>query len=405
MAKLFKIVSSLFAILFTISLVLIFTLEIAIRLSNGTYLGYRAATQEWLLLEYPKNAVNIDGPYVFDDGNKYAFYIENNDLKEPTARKVNIDNSIVVPLDVENKGDDFAFNVTLKKQIERSALTFKAPNKLVVISDLEGDFKAAKALLISAGVINEKLEWQFGTGHLVLLGDIVDRGMNVVPLLWLIYDLESQAKKVGGDVHYVLGNHERYLLDGRAKSADDKYLGSARATNLSLEELWGENSELGLWLRSKPAAIKIGDLLFVHGGISPKVLAQAPTLHFIDERVKHHLLIGNTVQRTISDDILHDNDGILFYRNLVDGINSDINGPKASMAHVIDVLTHFDVEKIVIGYTLVENISFDFQEKVIRVDVDHASGNQQALYIEDNAYWRVFANGNKQLLPLSVSKH
>src|SRR3546814_7468717 len=32
-------------------------------------------------------------------------------------------------------------------------------------------------------------------------------------------------------------------------------------------------TELGRWLRSKPVLVKVGDTLFAHGGISPRVLA------------------------------------------------------------------------------------------------------------------------------------
>ena len=83
----------------------------------------------------------------------------------------------------------------------------------------------------------------------MLLGDMVDRGINVVPLLWLVYKLEAEALSSGGKIHYVLGNHERYLLDGRVKSAAKKYKGSFRVTGLSPTSLWSEDSELGSGFR------------------------------------------------------------------------------------------------------------------------------------------------------------
>jgi len=56
-------------------------------------------------------------------------------------------------------------------------------------------------LLQVNGVIDHALNWSYSSGHLVLIGDMVDRGNNVVPLLWLIYKLEGEAKLAGGDVH------------------------------------------------------------------------------------------------------------------------------------------------------------------------------------------------------------
>ena len=65
-------------------------------------------------------------------------------------------------------------------------------------------------------------------------------------------------QNINSDTHpkFILGNHERYLLDGRVKSAAKKYYGTFRTTGMSSRELWPENSELGMWLRSKPVMLK-----------------------------------------------------------------------------------------------------------------------------------------------------
>jgi hypothetical protein len=56
-------------------------------------------------------------------------------------------------------------------------------------------------------VDNDSLDWTYGSGYLVLIGDMVDRGTNVVPLLWLIYKLEAQAQLARGNIHYILGSN------------------------------------------------------------------------------------------------------------------------------------------------------------------------------------------------------
>ena len=43
---------------------------------------------------------------------------------------------------------------------------------------------------------------------MVFLGDLFDRGNDVVRTLWFIYRLEREARKQGGAIHVVLGNHE-----------------------------------------------------------------------------------------------------------------------------------------------------------------------------------------------------
>jgi hypothetical protein len=84
----------------------------------------------------------------------------------------------------------------------------KKVNKLIAISDIEGNFMAFTETAAANGVIDTNFNWTFGEGHLVLTGDFFDRGTQVTEVLWLIYSLEEKAKDAGGYVHYILGNHE-----------------------------------------------------------------------------------------------------------------------------------------------------------------------------------------------------
>ena len=78
------------------------------------------------------------------------------------------------------------FKVSLRKDYPRSELSIPSPKKLFAISDLEGEFDTMVHLLKANGIMDEALNWSYGSGHLVLIGDMVDRGTNVVPLLWLL---------------------------------------------------------------------------------------------------------------------------------------------------------------------------------------------------------------------------
>lgn len=68
------------------------------------------------------------------------------------------------------------------------------PDKIVAISDIEGNFYGFSNFLIAYNVIDANYNWTFSNGHLILNGDFVYRGNNVVPVLWLIYKLEKQHK-------------------------------------------------------------------------------------------------------------------------------------------------------------------------------------------------------------------
>ena len=60
---------------------------------------------------------------------------------------------------------------------------------IVVVSDVEGDFSWFRYFLQKNRIVDRQLTWTFGKGHLVLLGDYFDRGTDVLPCLWLAYQL------------------------------------------------------------------------------------------------------------------------------------------------------------------------------------------------------------------------
>jgi hypothetical protein len=100
---------------------------------------------------------------------------------------------------------------------------FPMPEKLIAISDIEGNFAAFRDFLINNGVINNENQWVFGSGHLVLNGDFFDRGLNVTECLWFIYHLEQEAVKNGGYVHFILGNHEIMNMNDDIRYVRNKY--------------------------------------------------------------------------------------------------------------------------------------------------------------------------------------
>ena len=123
-------------------------------------------------------------------------------------------------------------------------------------------------ILQANGVIDKDLNWKFGKGHLVYLGDAFDRGDRVTELLWHLFTLEKQAEKAGGMVHVLLGNHDDMVLSGDQRYMNEKYRKVEELTKTNYSDLYSENSVLGKWLRNKPVMITINDILFVHGGIS-----------------------------------------------------------------------------------------------------------------------------------------
>ena len=392
--KILKIITAL--ILLTIISIVVFTCFFPVRIADGRILGYSKNEGEYLFLQYQNIPVHHDGPYLLDNNNnkRSALYVNGDGITPSKFLQKEIENSIEIFVD---NNAETKFIVPLRKNYKRSKLIIPNPKKLLAISDLEGEFDIMVKLLQANDVIDNSLNWSYGSGHLVLIGDMVDRGTNVVPLLWLIYKLEAEAKLAGGNVHFILGNHERYLLDGRTKSANSKYYGTFRTIGMSQRELWSKKSELGRWLRSKPVMLKIGNTLFLHAGVSPKILNLHPTLQSIDKEAEHNFAIGDVIRRTINDHVIHDADGIIFYRGLARNKGDDFS-KKASDEHVKQILKEFKVDRIAIGHTIAEHVGYDYDGKVIRVDVHHSAKVSEGLFIENDSLWRVNDKGNKSML-------
>ena len=140
--------------------------------------------------------------------------------------------------------------------------------KIAALSDIHGQYDLVIKLFKNNKIIDDNLNWSFGEGHLVITGDIFDRGDKVNEVLWLIYKLEAQAKNVGGRVHYLLGNHEYMILYNDLRYLHEKYKVTPLLLNLEYNELYSEKTIIGRWLRSKSTIIKINNILFTHGGIS-----------------------------------------------------------------------------------------------------------------------------------------
>jgi hypothetical protein len=73
------------------------------------------------------------------------------------------------------------------------ATDFKTAGKIFVIGDMHGEYTRTAEMLRNYGITDELGNWTWGDGHLVFMGDIFDRGSEVVEALWMIYRLEKQA--------------------------------------------------------------------------------------------------------------------------------------------------------------------------------------------------------------------
>ena len=86
--------------------------------------------------------------------------------------------------------------------------TWDAPPRVVAVGDVHGDLDQLVTVLKAAALVDEKLRWKGGRTHLVQTGDRIDRGPDSRKVMDLFIRLEKEAKKAGGMVHALTGNHE-----------------------------------------------------------------------------------------------------------------------------------------------------------------------------------------------------
>src|SRR5688572_24797154 len=227
-----------------------------------------------------------DGPYVlYSNDYIYTKYIQD----DKGNVSVKSDSFVIsekgrILLKVNTDEPAQLFSVKLKNQLQPENTDYPGVTKMLVVSDIEGNFGAFRKMLQNNGVINKELNWTFGNGHLVLTGDFVDRGEQVTEVLWLIYSLEDKAKEAGGYVHYVLGNHEIMIISGDTRYVNPRYrLHTALMGLPSYEYLFDENTELGRWFRTRNIMEKVGDNLFIHAGISPLINEMRINVNSINE--------------------------------------------------------------------------------------------------------------------------
>lgn len=162
--------------------------------------------------------------------------------------------------------------------------SFSDVARIVAIGDVHGAHDALLKLLRGNSLIDDNNRWIGGNTHLVSLGDLLDRGGAVRPVLELFMALQPQAEAAGGRVHVLLGNHELMNLMGDWRDVapgDLQSFGEGEQTP-ALEQrqrMLAPNGRYGRWLLQQPILLKIDGTLFTHGGLPGLLLARTLAQH------------------------------------------------------------------------------------------------------------------------------
>lgn len=338
-----------------------------------------------------------DGPHFswIDSKEVRMWYIEhtqeNNTISIREKRiKVKADSVIVKGL----KGDKKKY-LLRKGEYPIQKAQFNNVKNILVVGDVHGEYDALVGLLKGAKVIDDELNWSWGDGHLVFIGDILDRGDKVTESLYLIKRLQRQAMENKGRLHLLLGNHEIMVLMNDSRYIAPKYKKMSKRLMINYSRFFKEDTELGRWLRSLNSAVKINDLLFVHGGISPEMIEKEMTLEEINDEIRESLKPDHgKSQAELMKEVYFPGNPLWYRGYLMKTRNYSI----ITTDELDRILNFYDVNRIFFGHTEVECIRFLKDGKLVAVNVPMGYDDikSQVLLIEEGKYYRSFADGSKE---------
>jgi hypothetical protein len=319
-------------------------------------------------------------------------------------------------------------------------------DKTIVIGDIHGDFDRFTEILRSTGVVDADLRWAAGKAHFVQTGDILDRGPDARKIFDLLMRLEKEAEEAGGMVHVLLGNHEELNLTGIVFSSNSDYMtldqfisflpdsyvrqredvlrkkilkaraqGRRTSEKQTLDAFWESqmkdpsaqrlyvlnlNDEYGPWLRRLNVAIKINEVVFVHGGISEKYSRWG--IREINDRYRQEL--ADTIRafrnsgptRTIQPAIVYRGDSPLWYRELATVPEEDMK------AEVDAILENLGAKAMIIAHTpTIPRTPRDMQRYggrvwIVDTGISRVYGGPASALIIQNGDFQVWGIGNEK---------
>lgn len=254
------------------------------------------------------------------------------------------------------------------------------PARVAVLSDLEGNIAFLEQALRRLGVVDADGAWAYGSGHLVILGDSVDRGRDVFAVLWRLHGLSGQAGLAGGAVHVVLGNHEQYMLRTNPSRANADHLHALNAMG-GYRDAFAAGTMIGDWLRQQPVALKLGPVLFVHGGVSPQVTRTGLSVEQLNAAMQDYWNEDAPHPPSPGLDAVLGHAGVTQYRGWFRALEGRY--PEASDGEVGNALERFGAGMAVVGHTIVPRVERVRNGRVYAVDVNSDESAAEVLMFED----------------------
>lgn len=272
-------------------------------------------------------------------------------------------------------------------------------NKIIAIGDIHGDYIIFIELLKMSKVIDEKLNWIGKDTYIIQMGDTLDgkrpnilldeEYINIpgeIEITKLILSLDKKAKKTGGRVISILGNHELYPY---YYYNDDNFNKNfvKKVDLINYEKMYktsrfnyfkpGTGEGAKLFGKSRPLILQLGQFIFCHGSLNEEFL-QLCIKHKLNKTGTNYVDISK-INKSVSDWMTGSSKTVPFFINGSEKTNPLFNRDltdkstfnKETYVNLVDnVLKYFiNGNHIVVGHSTHKNINTICNNKVYRTDI------------------------------------
>jgi hypothetical protein len=137
------------------------------------------------------------------------------------------------------------------------------------IGDIHGARRRLLELLGEAGIVDAQGRWSAGAATGVCIGDYFNRGEDGAGVAALLRRLQAQARRAGGNLLPLLGNHDVLMCAVLAERRRMPYgevaslwlMNGGRFLDLEVLE---RDPEIEGWLQDLPAMLLLDDTLYLH---------------------------------------------------------------------------------------------------------------------------------------------
>lgn len=245
---------------------------------------------------------------------------------------------------------------------------FPKVRRIIAIGDVHGDIQALKKILERAGLIEESGLWIGRDTYVVQIGDQMDglsrmgnwRNDNEMEVIIYMTELDGEAKKYNGRVLSLIGNHELMNTMGDFSYVSQNGMSKFGGTQNRMNLLKPGGKIALLFAKSRYAVIKIGEWVFVHGGIKPEI-SREYSIPQINRNMRAYMTGKLTAkQRKDFAKIFDNNDSIVYYR----GFSND----RPNCRGLDESLNNMHCKKMVVGHSVQDRINSKCGERVWRID-------------------------------------